>query len=238
MKGNRLSRSNHVCGGCMVLHCQAFRRLSFDPWIPRGEDLDYMLNLRMYGSDIWFDNQLNVKHLPPSIVSEGVRFRQDIFRWLYEYRKLEYSRTQIDLLQIKPSDLDPYPGPFLRNDIAKRIKRTAILRSFGRPDKKEYRNAASATTKEAAVYAQRNCQNYFEFQRIWPNLMNAIYGDTTLQEALENAGHNRRRAAYNEMQAENDLEAAKRAMARSNEARKKRSLSAGNTTDIQLNLSD
>lgn len=81
-----------------------------------------MLNLRMYGSDIWFDNQLQVKHLPPKSPSEGVRFRQDIYRWLYEYRKLEYSKTQIDLLQIKPHDLRPYPGIFLGNDIERRIK--------------------------------------------------------------------------------------------------------------------
>ena len=49
MAGPRLSRSNHVCGGCLALHREAYRRLSFDPWILRGEDLDYLLNLRMYG---------------------------------------------------------------------------------------------------------------------------------------------------------------------------------------------
>lgn len=93
MRGPRLSRSNHVCGGCLAIHKEAFRRLAFDPWITRGEDLDYMLNLRMYGSDIWFDNQWVLRHLPPRTASEGTRFRQDIFRWLYEYRKLEYSRA-------------------------------------------------------------------------------------------------------------------------------------------------
>ena len=34
-----------------------------------------------------------LRHLPPRTASEGTRFRQDIFRWLYEYRKLEYSRS-------------------------------------------------------------------------------------------------------------------------------------------------
>ena len=100
MHGPRLSRSNHVCGGCLALHKEAFKRLSFDPWIARGEDLDYMLDLRMYGSDIWLDNQWSLRHLPPETESEGTRFRQDIFRWLYEFRKMEYSRTQIDLMQV------------------------------------------------------------------------------------------------------------------------------------------
>lgn len=237
MKGPRLSRSNHVCGGIMVLHKQAFTRLAFDPWVARGEDLDYMLNLRMYGGDIWFDNQLEVKHLPPKIPSEGVRFRQDIYRWLYEYRKLEYSRTQIDLLQIRAQDLKPYPGIFLDHDIERRIKLTARLRSIGRPDKKEYRAAAKAATGEANIFAQRNCKNYFEFQRIWPQFMESIAKDKDLQEELEAAGHNRRRAAWKEMQAENDLEAAKAAMSRDN-AVKRSDVSAGKTGEIHLNIAD
>ena len=153
MRGPRLSRSNHVCGGCLALHKEAFKRLSFDPWIARGEDLDYMLDLRMYGSDIWLDNQWSLRHLPPETESEGTRFRQDIFRWLYEFRKMEYSRTQIDLLQVKPSSLEPYPGPFLEPGITRRIRLTAFLRSLARPDKKAYRRAAKAATGEATTYA-------------------------------------------------------------------------------------
>ena len=184
MRGPRLSRSNHVCGGCLALHREAFRRLSFDPWIARGEDLDYMLNLRMYGSDIWFDNQWSLRHLPPETASEGTRFRQDIFRWLYEYRKMEYSRTQIDLLQVKPSSLEPYPGPFLEPGITKRIRLTAFLRSLARPDKRAYRKAAKAATGEATTYAQRNCAKYFEFQFVWPELMARMEGDQILRTAL------------------------------------------------------
>ena len=184
MRGPRLSRSNHVCGGCLALHKEAFKRLSFDPWIARGEDLDYMLNLRMYGSDIWFDNQWCLRHLPPASTSEGTRFRQDIFRWLYEYRKMEYSRTQIDLMQVKPQSLEPYPGPFLEPGITKRIRITAILRSFARKDKKAYRQAAKAARAEAVMYAQRNCSKYFEFQFVWPELMARMENDQILHTAI------------------------------------------------------
>ena len=184
LRGPRLSRSNHVCGGCLALHKEAFKRLSFDPWIARGEDLDYLLNLRMYGSDIWFDNQWNLQHLPPETESEGTRFRQDIFRWVYEYRKMEFSRTQIDLLQVKSASLEPYPGPFLRPGIRRRIRLTAILRSFGRPDKKAYRKAAKAAAGEAGTYAERNCSKYFEFQFVWPELMGRLDGDQVLLNAL------------------------------------------------------
>ena len=184
MRGPRLSRSNHVCGGCLALHKEAFKRLSFDPWIARGEDLDYMLNLRMYGSDIWFDNQWSLRHLPPASTSEGTRFRQDIYRWLYEYRKMEYSRTQIDLMQVRPQSLEPYPGPFLEPGITKRIRITAILRSFARKDKKAYRQAAKAARAEAVMYAQRNCSKYFEFQFVWPELMARMENDQILHTAI------------------------------------------------------
>ena len=195
MKGPRLSRSNHVCGGSLALHREAFRRVSFDPWIARGEDLDYMLDLRMYGSDIWFDNQWSLRHLPPASTSEGTRFRQDIYRWLYEYRKMEYSRTQIDLMQVKPQSLEPYPGPFLEPGITKRIRITAILRSLARKDKKAYRQAAKAARTEAVMYAQRNCSKYFEFQFVWPELMARMDSDQILHTAIVQSVARRQAAA-------------------------------------------
>lgn len=195
MRGPRLSRSNHVCGGCLAIHKEAFKRLSFDPWVARGEDLDYMLNLRMYGSDIWFDNQWSLRHLPPASTSEGTRFRQDIYRWLYEYRKMEYSRTQIDLMQVKPQSLEPYPGPFLEPGITKRIRITAILRSLARKDKKAYRQAAKAARTEAVMYAQRNCSKYFEFQFVWPELMARMDSDQILHTAIVQSVARRQAAA-------------------------------------------
>ena len=97
---------------------------------------------------------------------------------------MEYSRTQIDLLQVKPASLEPYPGPFLEPGIERRIRITAFLRSLARPDKRAYRKAAKAAKVEAAEYAQRNCAKYFEFQFIWPELMARMEGDQILRTAL------------------------------------------------------
>ncbi len=187
MSGPRLSRSNHVCGGCLALHRETYRRLSFDPWIKRGEDMDYLLDLRMYGSDIWFDNQWSLTHLPPRDKGEGHRFYRDIYRWVYEYHKIEFSRAQIDLLQIKPSSLMPYPGPFLEPGITKRIKRTAFLRSLVRPDKRKYREGAKVAANQATEYAQENCMKYFEFQYTWGEIMARMESDGGLRAALVQA---------------------------------------------------
>lgn len=217
MAGPRLSRSNHVCGGCLALHKEAFRRVSFDPWVARGEDLDYMLDLRMYGSDIWFDNQWVMRHLPPATPREGLRFRQDIFRWLYEYRKIEYARTQIDLLQIKPQSLQPYPGPFLESNITKRIRRTALLRSIGRPDGRGYRQAAKSAAGEAAKYAETHCSKYFEFQFKWPAIMSRFENDVIMQGILVQSS-NQEQQRMEQMRHDAG------------------SISPGETTEIRLNL--
>ena len=226
MRGPRLSRSNHVCGGCLALHKEAFKRLSFDPWIARGEDLDYMLDLRMYGSDIWFDNKWSLRHLPPETESEGTRFRQDIFRWLYEFRKMEYSRTQIDLMQVKPSSLEPYPGPFLEPGITRRIRMTAFLRSLARPDKRAYRKAAKAATGEATTYAQRNCSKYFEFQFVWPELMARMENDQILRTALIKS------AAQRQASVGSDRPAAPQKPTRTS------GIDPGVTSEIRLNIAE
>lgn len=184
MRAPRLSRSNHVCGGVLTLHKEVFKRIPFDAWIARGEDMDYMIDLRLYGSDVWFDNRWVLRHLPPATTSEGNRFRQDIFRWLYEYSKLEYSRALIDLQPVRAASLEPYPGPFLRPGLAKRIRTTAFLRSLGRPDKKGYRAAARSATTEATDYASRNCAKYFEFQPVWADAMAQLEGDEELSNDL------------------------------------------------------
>ena len=68
LAGTRISRSNYVCGGCLSLHARAYMHVAFDPWITRGEDLDYLFNMRLWGFEMWFDNQWVVRHLPPVVI--------------------------------------------------------------------------------------------------------------------------------------------------------------------------
>ncbi len=239
MAGPRLSRSNHVCGGCLAIHKEAFRRLSFDPWIPRGEDLDYMLDLRMYGSDIWFDNHWQLRYLPPPTKHEGRRFRQDIFRWLYEYAKMEYSHSLIDLQKITAQSLEPYPGPFLEKGIRKRIAITAFLRSLVRPDKKAYRRAAKEAMGEATKYAENNCSNYFEFQRIWPQIMDRIDSDKMLATALIRSALMQQDVVIDDLDEMNNQE---QRITLSDEevarVRRERNIDPGQTSQIRLDLGE
>lgn len=197
MSGPRLVPSNSCYGGCIAIHIEAFKRVAFDPWITRGEDLDYMVNLRMFGLDMWFDNQWSLRHLPPRTTSEAVRFRQDAYRWIYEHRKLEYLRSQIDLLQIRPRDLDPYPGPFVDSSITSRLFITGLLRSIARPDTGGYVRTAFRARREGEQYAQEHCSRYFRFQTVWPRLIGALEGDSLLAEKLT-GGRERRHSGMTE----------------------------------------
>ena len=68
--------------------------------------------------------------------------------------------------------------------ITRRIKRTAWLRSFGRPDGAGYRRAARAATGEASRYAEAHCSKYFGFQSMWPAVMKRMANDAILQSVL------------------------------------------------------
>ena len=146
---------------------------------------------------------------------------------------MEYSRTQIDLMQVKPSSLEPYPGPFLEPGIRNRIRTTAFLRSLARPDKKAYRKAAKAATGEAMTYAQRNCSKYFEFQFVWPELMARVENDKILRTALLQSAANRQASGAAQAGQQPSRQAS---VPPANVAAA--GIDPGSTTEIRLNIAD
>ena len=186
MGGARLSRANTLYGGLTAIHYEAFRRVSYDPWITRGEDLDYLIDLRMYGLESWLDDQWTIRHLPPERLSEDQRFARDAYRWIYQQQKVEFGRSQIDLLQVRPHDLDPYPGPFLDAGIGGRVVFTAFLRSIALRGR-GYMHIALKVKRDAEAWAAKNCRNYFEFQYHWPEVIARIEGDDALAELILNS---------------------------------------------------
>lgn len=94
----------------MALHARAFTRVAFDPFITRGEDLDYLFNMRMFGYDVWFDNEWTVRHLPPESEKRSPRFMQDVYRWYYERAKLTFAAHQKELIPVTAASLMPYPA--------------------------------------------------------------------------------------------------------------------------------
>ncbi|UCB46131.1 MAG: hypothetical protein JSV25_01535 [Spirochaetota bacterium] len=118
----RLKPTPFVFGGNMTLSLEALKKVPFDPHITRGEDIDFLINLRIHGITFWLDRELAIKHLPPpSHQSSWKKVREDAKRFLYERKKI------IDHPQITPEDFMPYPGVFLKDDLEERIVRTNEL---------------------------------------------------------------------------------------------------------------
>ncbi|MDP2233933.1 MAG: hypothetical protein Q8K89_09870, partial [Actinomycetota bacterium] len=178
----RIKESPLAFGGCLTLHRDMFVNVSFDPWVMRGEDVDYVINARMHGGDVFLDGEWSVVHNPPKLPSEALQFRQDVYRFVYEHRKIEFAKSQVDLRQVTAESLAPFPGNFLGSSVTWRALLTALLKGFTtRREGGQYFRIARVALSEAGEYARQNCNNYFDFQRRWPMLMDRIWDDIALK---------------------------------------------------------
>lgn len=185
----RITRSNHLCGGCCALHAAAFTRVPFDPYITRGEDLDYVLNLRAHGLDVWFDREWFVRaQTPEEPAPVPSTFMQDVYRWLYEYRKLDAMNARRDLRTITPESLMPYPAPWLCSDVRKRVFQTALRRLIAGPDRLAYLSILTKGRYEADKFAKLASSRYLSFAMVWPSIASALWEDRFLQNAILTTG--------------------------------------------------
>lgn len=187
LAGTRISRSNYLCGGCFALHARAYMRVSFDPFITRGEDLDYLLNLRLHGLDVWFDNAWAVWHLPPASTQRAPRFMQDVYRWYYERAKLIVANRRNDLTSVTAASLMPYPGPWLSQELDARVRKTAFVRALFTREHRAYWYIWRHGRSQALRYASEHRDSYLRFQSFWPAIMDGLWCDGRLAKMLKEA---------------------------------------------------
>ncbi len=173
----RLKETPFVFGGNMVIHRELFTVVPFDPDVPRGEDIDYLINARMFGFSFFLDNKLSIRHLPPSKSHPvWMQLREDIYRFIFERAKLEGQVVKEGMVRVAPEDLDPYPGRFLRSDLEEKIEGACRLLS------EEYlEQGDTAGSEEAlqnielartdAVPVSNPFQDLCELQERWKRLM-------------------------------------------------------------------
>lgn len=187
LAGTRISRSNYVCGGCFAVHARAFMRVAFDPYITRGEDLDYLFNLRLHGLDVWFDNRWSVHHLPPLIPQRAPRFMQDVYRWYYERAKLADANRHNELSPVTPASLMPYPGRWISSELDGRVRKTALVRALLTREHAAYGRIWRCGRARAERYAREHTGKYLRFQSFWPSIMDGLWRDEKLRRMLEEA---------------------------------------------------
>lgn len=187
----RLKETPFIFGGNMVIHSNLFASVPFDPHITRGEDIDYLINSRMFGFDFFLDNELAIKHMPPpSPHPLWRRLRQDIYRFIYEREKLRSQREVKGMTIIQPEDLDPYPGAFLKDDLDEKIYQSCTMLAL------EYLLADDKTSAGESlnniVLASTDAPPKFDpftylisLQKRWKELIEFMMKKTTRSEVKE-----------------------------------------------------
>ena len=122
--GPGLKLTSVALGGNMAVSAALCRFLPFDPGVTRGEDIDYVINARMFQVPFFLDPALRVVHDPPvKPHSLWRRLRQDLQRFWYTRQKLLAQESSRSMIMVTPAELKPYPGNFLTADLEIRAYR-------------------------------------------------------------------------------------------------------------------
>ncbi len=179
-----------VFGGNMAVHRHLFMRVPFDPAVPRGEDMDFLINARIFGYAFFLDRELAIKHLPPPKPHPLWRqLREDVYRFVRERAKLRALARYPHLFPVRPEDLDPYPGAFLREDLEEKVHRSHQLLALqylaeGKPeDARETLETLRLLVTDAPP-KEDPIRRLLDLQARWHTLMQRV--DTpALREALQ-----------------------------------------------------
>ncbi len=172
---DRLVDTPFAFGGNMVIHKSCWKLVPFDPLIARGEDMDYLRNVKYYGFDAKLDRSLSIEHDPPLFSTDHkIKFRQDIQRFLYSKYKLEQ-------MHLDPVAFAPYPGYFLEQTEGKIILTELLDYIYhNRTKLVELKDVNQFIDEIKNINffieeIQDECRNssglYFEFQKNWKELM-------------------------------------------------------------------
>ncbi|MFW6280729.1 MAG: Crp/Fnr family transcriptional regulator, partial [Halanaerobium sp.] len=173
----RLKKTPFAFGGLMVIHRNLFRIVPFDPEMTRGEDIDYLINAKMFGFNFFLDNKLAIKHLPPGKHhAVWKRLRQDIYRFFYEKAKIESQEERPNMIEIEPEDFDPYPGEFMKKDLEDKVTKTNLILALDYLTENQVENAKGAIkniyiSKYDAIPTKNVFKEYLEVQKNWRHLL-------------------------------------------------------------------
>ena len=175
----RLVPSSLLLGGNLVLHRNLFNHVPFDPYIPRGEDTDYLINATQLGFCLLFDKQLQIKHLHPERTENfyQAELRGDIERFLYEREK-----TKVGL----GMNLDPYPGCFLKWTLYPKAVLTSFFLSLDYLGRKEWKRAKECIANLSLIFQEGKggWLKYLKFRGDWEMAMGNIHKEG-MDELLE-----------------------------------------------------
>lgn len=184
----RVKETPFVFGGNMIIPKELSENIMFDPNVPRGEDIDYLINARMHGYTFYLDDQLSITHLPPpKSHPTWKRLREDLYRFMYEREKIQTTAKKAEINTLHPEDFHPYPGWFLKEDLEDKIKQSNILLAEEYQSKNEISNQKYALenitiAETKAIPSFNPIKKYESLLRTWKQMMKFIKKDTINKE--------------------------------------------------------
>lgn len=176
----RLKPTPFVFGGNMVIHRSLFEKVPFDPLVPRGEDIDYLLNARFFGHEFLLDNELWIRHLPPPrCAPPWFQIRQDIIRFARERAKLATQHGMDGIKHVTAADLDPYPGRFLKDDFHDLVLLTSMEMASNYMEAGMEEDARECMVNVAISKAESRVKgdpfgDYLAYQRRWEEFIRVL----------------------------------------------------------------
>ena len=173
----RIKLTPFAFGGAMIIHRNLFKTVPFDPNVTRGEDIDYLINAKMFGFHFFLDRELSIKHLPPKKTHPvWKRFREDIYRFLYEKAKIDSQRDLPNMNKVTSHDFDPYPGNFLTNELEDMIFKANIMLAMDYLSNGDIESAKQTMnniylSKYDAMPKFNVFDAFIELQKDWKNLL-------------------------------------------------------------------
>jgi hypothetical protein len=190
--GQGLQVTPWVFGGNMVVHRDIYTKVAFDPYVTRGEDIDYLINARFLGYDFFLDNQLWIRHLPPPKSTPlWRRFREDLDRFIYTREKLRHQQPgTVGWRIVNIDDLEPYPGRFLRDDLEDMIFKTSLLMGLDYLSREENEGFSQcmANIRRARFEARPDFDpygRYMEWRSRWERCMRILDQSQELRDYVE-----------------------------------------------------
>ena len=162
------------------MHKELFHTVPFDPMITRGEDVDYVINSRMYGFSFFLDNTLSIKHLPePKSHPRWRSMREDIYRFVYEKEKIASQYETDNMTMISAEEFNPYPGEFLGSDLEDNIYRSNMMSAMDYISEGDSEGALEAMeniriAKKDAAPEYNAFTRYREAQKNWIKVIRAV----------------------------------------------------------------
>jgi len=180
-------KSNVAFGGNMCMARKTIEQICHDPFIPRGEDYDYVINAKMKGINFYFQPDMKITHLPPdsSGSQSGDNMRKmiaDIQRFIYMREKSKYHHKHYPEERIDIDYLMPYPGVYLDDRIE--LQREAIQCLDELYSEYRRQNSPEDFVKNAARLARNKTKEFFAYRDKWQKLMPILEKNRTIQDVI------------------------------------------------------